>query len=173
LLAALVAFVAALTFAGGASAYGWPVRPFNKPHPIRGGFGDPRTVFSLGFFSNPWEGPGSFSFHNGIDISARPDTPVYPVTSGIARVMGAGQVDVESPLTNATRRVFQYEHITPHVQGGQRVVARKSRSSASSRRRPATSISRRSTDFESRTRCSRAISPPTGTGRARASPRSC
>jgi len=108
-----------------ASAYGWPVRPFNKPHPIRGGFGDPRTVFSLGFFSNPWEGPGSFSFHNGIDISARPDTPVYPVTSGIARVMGAGQVDVESPLTNATRRVFQYEHITPHVQEGQRVVARK------------------------------------------------
>ena len=64
LLVALVAFVAALAFAGGASAYGWPVRPFNKQHPIRGGFGDPRTVFSLGFFSNPWEGPGSFSFHN-------------------------------------------------------------------------------------------------------------
>ncbi len=124
-LAALVAFVVALAFAGSASAYGWPVRPFNKPHPIRGGFGDPRTVFSLGFFSNPWEGPGSFSFHNGIDISAPADTPVYPVTSGIARVMGAGQVDVESPLPNATRRVFQYEHITPNVQDGQRVVGRK------------------------------------------------
>ncbi|MDX6519367.1 MAG: Peptidase family [Gaiellaceae bacterium] len=125
LLVALVAFVAALAFAGGASAYGWPVRPFDRPHPIRGGFGDPRTVFTLGFFSDPWAGPGTFSFHNGIDISARADTPVYPVTSGIAHLRSAGQVEVESPLLNATRRVFQYEHITPHVREGQHVVARK------------------------------------------------
>ena len=118
LLAALGALVAALAFAGGASAYGWPLRPFDRPHPIRGGFGDPRTVFTLGFFSDPWAGPGTFSFHNGIDISARAGTPVYAVTSGIAHIRTAGQVEVESPLLNATRRVFQYEHITPHVQEG-------------------------------------------------------
>src|SRR6266487_2891994 len=25
-----------------ASGYGWPVKPFDRQHPIRGGFGDPR-----------------------------------------------------------------------------------------------------------------------------------
>ena len=30
---------------GCSGSYGWPVKPFDRPHPIRGGFGDPRTVF--------------------------------------------------------------------------------------------------------------------------------
>jgi hypothetical protein len=108
-----------------ASAYGWPVRPFNKPHPIRGGFGDPRTVFSLGFLADPWSGPGSFSFHNGIDISAPGNTPVYPVTSGIAHVGVSAEIDVESPRPNGTRRTFHYEHLLPNVYDGEKVVARK------------------------------------------------
>jgi hypothetical protein len=108
-----------------ASAYGWPVRPFNKPHPIRGGFGDPRTVFSLGFLADPWSGPGSFSFHNGIDISAPGNTPVYPVASGIAHVGVSAEIDVESPRPNGTRRTFHYEHLLPNVYDGEKVVARK------------------------------------------------
>ena len=30
----------------GAHAYGWPVKPFDQPHPVRGSFGDPRTIFA-------------------------------------------------------------------------------------------------------------------------------
>ena len=26
-------------------SYGWPVKPFNRQHPVRGSFGDPRSVF--------------------------------------------------------------------------------------------------------------------------------
>src|SRR5262249_33751641 len=47
---------------GGRGAYGWPVRPFDRPHPVRGNMGDPRTVYSV-------KG-GSFSFHNGVDVVA-------------------------------------------------------------------------------------------------------
>ncbi len=107
-LVALAACLGALALAGGASAYGWPVRPFDKPHPIRGGFGDPRTVFLLGFLADPWSGPGSFSFHNGIDISAPAMAPVYPVTSGIAHIGVSAEIDVESPRPNGTRRTFHY-----------------------------------------------------------------
>ncbi|MEP6978333.1 MAG: hypothetical protein ABI948_09800 [Thermoleophilia bacterium] len=124
-LVALVAFAAALAFASSGSAYGWPVRPFDRPHPIRGGFGDPRTVFSLGFLANPWSGPGTFSFHNGIDISAPANTPVYPVTSGVAHIGVSARIDVASPRPNGTRRTFQYEHLLPNVYDGEKVVARK------------------------------------------------
>ena len=39
---AMAALTFALVSAGTASAYSWPVKPFHKPHPIRGTFGDPR-----------------------------------------------------------------------------------------------------------------------------------
>jgi hypothetical protein len=124
-LLAFGALIGTLVLAPGAGAYGWPVRPFDKQHPIRGGFGDPRTVFQLSFFGDPWNGPGRFSFHNGVDISAPADTPVYPVASGIARPSGNAQVDVVAPLPNGRRRVFQYDHIKLNVTDGQPVVARK------------------------------------------------
>src|SRR5881275_2234 len=54
-----------------ASAYGWPVKPFHKPHPIRGTFGDPR-------FHLDAEGQLS-AFHFGVDIPVRDGTPVYAV----------------------------------------------------------------------------------------------
>ena len=59
------------------AGYGWPVKPFDREHPVRGNFGDPRTVFA---------GPptrrtlmaagGSFQFHFGVDISAPNGTAV-------------------------------------------------------------------------------------------------
>ena len=47
--------------------YGWPLRPFNQQHAIRGAFGDPRF------------GAQQRNFHFGIDIPARGGTPVYAV----------------------------------------------------------------------------------------------
>ena len=32
--------------ANDATGYGWPVKPFDQPHPVRGNFGDPRTIFA-------------------------------------------------------------------------------------------------------------------------------
>ena len=101
---------------GSALAYQWPVAPFDEPHPVRGNFGDPRTLYwgpaavaSLG---------GSFTFHNGIDISASPGTPVYPVLSG--RVL---RTSYEVVVVRTGARRFQYWHVHPLVAVGQHVVA--------------------------------------------------
>src|SRR5205085_7564798 len=93
----------------GPASYQWPVKPFDRPHPVRGNFGDPRTIF---------RGNGTFSFHNGVDIVAAPWTPVYPVTSGRAPHAGANEIIVG---TGATRR-FQYWHLLRLVVPGDRVV---------------------------------------------------
>jgi hypothetical protein len=107
---------------GCAGSYGWPVKPFDRAHPIRGGFGDPRTVFK-GARSEETvhEGDGGFSFHQGLDISAPDGSPVYAVSSGsIVRARG-GRVTVEC----GNGRSFQYWHIEPAARVGQRAVAGK------------------------------------------------
>ena len=83
---------AAAAFPASAAAYSWPVKPFFQPHPIRGGFGDPRTVFTDTADTDGMTGPGSFTFHNGVDITAPYGTPVYPVLSGTVRILSAGSV---------------------------------------------------------------------------------
>ena len=100
--------------------YGWPVRPFHRQHPIRGNFGDPRTVVETGGLgsSSPLS-PGSFSFHNGVDITAGTGMPVYPVVSGTARVGYGDEVIVETE----DERTFQYFHVRPAIVAGQSVVA--------------------------------------------------
>src|SRR5215211_7553364 len=74
-LVAVAAAAAALTAAAPATAgsYGWPVRPFDRQHPVRGFFGDPRIA---------GEDLAHGSFHFGIDISAPDGTPVYATVSG-------------------------------------------------------------------------------------------
>ncbi len=96
------------------AAYPWPVKPFHRMHPVRGDFGDPRTVFT-----GPDE--GAFSFHNGIDISAWPGNKVYPVKSGIAVRVTGDLVSIETP----GGRRFQYIHLAPEVQVGEEVTALK------------------------------------------------
>ena len=87
-LSVLIALLcgASLIASAGVAAYPWPVKPFNKQHPIRANFGDPRTVFLGSIFDDGLSGPGTFLFHNGVDISAPDGTPVYPVVSGTAHV---------------------------------------------------------------------------------------
>jgi murein DD-endopeptidase MepM/ murein hydrolase activator NlpD len=105
---------------GGPSSYGWPVKPFDRQHPIRGYFGDPRTIFRApptprGVLS----GDGSFGFHQGVDISAPNGTPVYPVRSGVVSSVSHEWVRVASDGTT-----FEYWHIGPQVRVGQTVEAR-------------------------------------------------
>ncbi len=115
----------ALASASAASSYSWPVRPFDKQHPIRGFFGDPRTVFENGVLAGGFDGPGFFSFHQGVDISAPDGTPVYPVVSGIAHYLGASVLNVDTGMYQGNERIFQYFHVTPIVGEGQQVIARK------------------------------------------------
>jgi hypothetical protein len=117
---ASVAF-AALAAGAAASAYSWPVKPFNQQHPIRGFFGDPRTVYENGVLAGGFDGPSFVSFHQGVDISAPDGTPVYPVLSGKTHYLGATTLNVSVP----DGRIFQYFHLVPIVGEGQEVVARK------------------------------------------------
>ena len=101
-------------------SYSWPVTPFDRPHPVRGNFGDPRTIFA----GPPTQrtlltGPGAFQFHDGIDISAPDGTAVYPVTSGTVKSVMRDWIAVDSE----SGRSFQYWHIAPTVSVGQHVEA--------------------------------------------------
>ena len=98
--------------------YQWPVKPFAAQHPIRGNFGDPRTISRKTFGVTGPGVPGQYSFHNGVDIAAAPGTPVYAVVSGTAYWRDGDAVFVRSG-----DRYFQYRHITPTVQPGERVEA--------------------------------------------------
>ena len=103
-------------------AYHWPIKPFNQQHPVRGGFGDPRTSNLDRPFG--WTGPkqmGAHSFHNGVDIAADDGTAVYPVVSGRVERAKPDQIVVHT----SDGRAFQYYHLTKAtaVQRGRRVVA--------------------------------------------------
>jgi Peptidase family M23 len=106
--------------AGCVGEYGWPLKPFDRAHPIRGGFGDPRTVFT-GRRSEETllEGDGTFSFHQGLDISAPDGCPVFSVSSGTVVRARGDRVTVDC----GNGRAFQYWHIEPAARVGQRAVA--------------------------------------------------
>ena len=109
----------ALCASATASAYPWPLKPFNKQHPIRANFGDPRTRFLNTMLTDGLQGPGTFLFHNGIDIAAPEGTPVYPVISGKVRYIDDAAVSVKTK----GRGVFQYFHLAITVPNGQHVIA--------------------------------------------------
>jgi hypothetical protein len=99
----------ALVTASAASAYSWPIKPFHKPHPIRGTFGDPR-------FHLDAEGQLS-AFHFGVDVVARDGTPVYSVEPGVVVRRHPDSVTI---ARTSTRR-FGYWHIRPVVRSGRHV----------------------------------------------------
>jgi hypothetical protein len=103
----------------GALVYHWPVKPFRRQHPIRGFFGDPRTIGKERLGTDGPGSVGSFTFHNGVDIYAPGGAAVYPVVSGLAHIKSGDEVSV----TTGDGRAFQYFHITPAVTPGEPVVA--------------------------------------------------
>ena len=91
-----------------AGGYGWPIKPFNRAHPVRGNFGDPRTIFRGPPTANTlYHGAGSYHFHRGVDIEAPVGTKVYPVRSGTVVFASKSHVNVRSP----DGAVFEYWHI--------------------------------------------------------------
>lgn len=91
-----------------AGAYSWPLKPFHKPHAIRGAFDDPR--FHLGAESE------LSAFHFGVDIVAKDGAPVYAVEPGYVH---ARRTDLT--VTTRTGRDFGYWHVRPVVRTGRRV----------------------------------------------------
>lgn len=118
---AFAGLLLSLALAASAAAYSWPFRPFDRQHPIRGFFGDPRTVYENGILAGAFEGPGFFSFHQGVDISAPDGTPIYAVENGTAHYVGAATLNVVTDHDV----VFQFFHIVTIVGEGQQVIARK------------------------------------------------
>jgi hypothetical protein len=85
-------------------SYGWPVKPFDKQHAVRGFFCDPRIA------------EGESSFHFGVDVAAADGTPVYAVAAGTVHIDPAHNVAIlEAGLEHA------YWHIVPTVRAGQTV----------------------------------------------------
>jgi murein DD-endopeptidase MepM/ murein hydrolase activator NlpD len=108
---AVLTVVVTLALAGsrGASAYGWPLKPFDKPHAIRGTFGDPRYHLDA-------EGQLS-AFHFGVDIVARNGAPVYAVEPGVVVRRRPDSVTIGRP----SGRRFGYWHVRPVVKSGTHV----------------------------------------------------
>ena len=89
----------------GRSTYGWPLKPFDRPHPVRAYLNDPRILGR------------SRSFHFGIDISVTKDrqVPVYAVEAGTASLVNAFAIKVQGA------RHFEYWHVIPAVRPGEYV----------------------------------------------------
>jgi murein DD-endopeptidase MepM/ murein hydrolase activator NlpD len=107
----------ALAIPGAAHAtYGWPLKPFDRQHPVRSFFDDPRS-----------EGSEASSFHFGIDISAPDGTPVYAVADGVARL----QPDAVAVVADTGDRTFSYWHVNAtvadltHVSAGEQIATIK------------------------------------------------
>ena len=91
-------------------AYGWPVKPFFRQHPVRGSFGDPRI------------GGSSHSFHFGVDVSCPDGTPVYATITGRAYISRRHPQTV-SVIADRGNVEFGYWHIVPTIRSGERVTA--------------------------------------------------
>jgi len=94
----IAAGVAALVAPAFAHAYGWPVKPFDRQHPVRAAFDDPRM------------GRWGHYFHFGIDISAADGTAVYAVAPGtVYRYSDA------VAIRRADGKEFSYWHVRATV----------------------------------------------------------
>lgn len=94
-------------WAANASAYGWPLKPFHKQHPVRGFFGDPRI---------DWEIPHvrrAYRFHFGVDISGPDGSSVYATASGRIAVK-----DETVYVTRPDGVKLEYWHVVPTVRPG-------------------------------------------------------
>ena len=86
-------------------AYSWPLKPFDRAHPVRAYFNDPRISGT------------SKAFHFGIDISAPNGTPVYAVAAGKVHLEDAEAISVAAGTVD-----FGYWHVVPVVKHLQQVA---------------------------------------------------
>ena len=93
------------------SAYGWPVKPFDRQHPVRGLFGDPRI-------GRADDGTVVRQFHFGIDVSAPNGTPVYATQSGTVSLL---HPDVVAILSGSSR----VQLLAPDPDGAERHARRR------------------------------------------------
>lgn len=112
LAAFAIAAAALATAAPAQAAYGWPLQPVHKQHPVRGFFGDPRI-------GGHDEAHGAFHF--GIDISAADGTPVYAAIDGVVSIH-PGRPNVVTVLAGVGA-AHEYWHVIPAVRGGARAIA--------------------------------------------------
>jgi hypothetical protein len=95
---------------------GWPVRPRNRQHPIRGSFLDPRPDPQLGAV-----------YHTGVDIAVRDDRPEAGAPPGrthrVFAIEGGIVEQATAPGVCGNVRVghFGYGHVDARVTEGQRV----------------------------------------------------
>lgn len=87
------------------AAYDWPLKPFDRQHPVRANLDDPRIG-----------NKGSRAFHFGIDIAAPDGTPVYATTAGTV-YLRPGSIAVAPDLAHG----FGYWHVVPVVENHQYV----------------------------------------------------
>jgi hypothetical protein len=107
LVAALGVVVVALMLPSYANAaYGWPIKPFNRQHPVRGQLNDPRMNGST------FDSSTSLTFHSGVDIATRDGTAVYAVAAGRVHYLDQSAIAVRLPNVAV---VFEYWHIVPVV----------------------------------------------------------
>jgi hypothetical protein len=86
-------------------SYDWPLKPFDRQHPIRAFFNDPRIGHN-----------GGQAFHFGIDISAPDGTAVYAVEGGTVYFDSPRAIAVVAPDRSHS---FGYWHIVPVVKSHQ------------------------------------------------------
>lgn len=98
------------------AAYGWPLKPFFRQHPVRGFFGDPRLA------ETTFRGENPGTFHFGVDVSAPDGTAVYATVSGRV-VLESHRPETVSVRADDGHTVFAYWHLVRTVDDGQRVTA--------------------------------------------------
>ena len=97
---------------------GWPVRPHDRQHPVRGSFLDPRPDPKLGAV-----------YHTGVDVAVRDDRPepgaprdrthrVYAIEGGVVE-----QATAPGVCGNVRVGHFGYGHVDARVSVGDRVRA--------------------------------------------------
>ena len=97
-----------------APGYGWPVKPFHRPHAVRGSFGDPRVGLA------PTRVGLTYSFHTGVDVVAKDGTAVYATLSG--RIEHDPRIPDVVWISDG-QQTFSYWHVVPAVHSGERAIA--------------------------------------------------
>lgn len=89
-------------------SYGWPVKPFDRQHPVRAFLDDPRIGDR-----------GGASFHFGVDIAVPDGTPLYAVEAGTIWFDNPQAIAV---VAGDRSHSFGYWHVIPVVKSHQHVA---------------------------------------------------